>query len=43
VRESYSRQAAEEGWIVIDGERSKDAVAADVYEAAQRVVGQRLT
>jgi dTMP kinase len=43
VRESYSRQAAEEGWIVIDGERSKHAVAADVYEAAQRVVGQRPT
>src|SRR3954452_14441824 len=34
VRESYRRQAAEEGWTVLDGERSKDAVAADVYDAA---------
>jgi dTMP kinase len=38
VRESYRRQAGAGGWIVIDGERSKDAVAADVYEAARRVV-----
>jgi len=38
VRESYRRQAAEEGWIVLDGERSKDEVAADVYAAARRVV-----
>ena len=37
VRESYRRQAAEQGWIVIDGERSKDAIAADVYDAAGRV------
>src|SRR3954452_21184616 len=40
VRESYKRQAAEEGWTVLDGERSKDAVAADVYDAAQRVLRQ---
>jgi dTMP kinase len=33
VRESYRRQAAAEGWMVIDGERSKDAVAADVMAA----------
>ena len=40
VRESYRRQAAAEGWTVLDGERSKDAVAADVYEAAVRVLGR---
>jgi len=33
VRQSYARQAAAGGWVVIDGERSKDAVAADVYAA----------
>jgi dTMP kinase len=37
VRESYRRQAAEEGWVVLDGERAKDAIAADVYDAAQGV------
>jgi len=38
VRESYTRQAAAGGWVVLDGERSKDAVAADVYAAAARVI-----
>jgi dTMP kinase len=33
VRESYRRQAAGEGWIVLDGERTKDAIAADVFSA----------
>jgi dTMP kinase len=33
VRESYKRQAAAGGWSVIDGERTKDAVAADVFTA----------
>jgi dTMP kinase len=41
VRESYRRQAAEQGWVVIDGERSKDTIAADVYEAAGRVFVDR--
>ena len=40
VRDSYQRQAAEEGWTVLDGERTKDAVAADVYEAAQAVINR---
>jgi dTMP kinase len=40
VRESYQRQAAAEAWTVLDGERSKDAVAADVYEAALRVLSR---
>jgi dTMP kinase len=34
VRESYRRQAVEQGWVVLDGERSKDIIAADVYDAA---------
>lgn len=38
VRESYHRQAAASGWTVIDGERSKDEIAADVFAAASRVV-----
>jgi dTMP kinase len=33
VRESYSRQAAAGGWVVLDGERSKEAIAADVVSA----------
>jgi len=40
VRESYQRQAAAETWTVLDGERSKDAVAADVYGAALRVLSR---
>jgi len=33
VRESYQRQAEASGWVVIDGERSKDVVAAEVFTA----------
>jgi dTMP kinase len=33
VRESYRRQAKASGWIVIDGERSKDVIADDVFAA----------
>jgi dTMP kinase len=33
VRESYARQAAAGGWLRLDGERPKDAVAADVQQA----------
>ena len=33
VRESYKRQAAAQGWVVVDGERSKTDVAADVLAA----------
>ena len=33
VRESYRRQAHEQGWIVLDGERAKDVIAADVFSA----------
>jgi dTMP kinase len=41
VRESYRRQAAEQGWVVVDGERPKDTIGADVYEAAGRVFVDR--
>jgi dTMP kinase len=41
VRESYRRQAAEHGWVVLDGERPKDLIAADVYDAAGRVLVDR--
>ena len=41
VRESYRRQAAEQGWVVVDGERPKDTIAADFYEAAGRVFADR--
>jgi len=38
VRESYHRQAKALGWTVLDGERPKDAIAADVIEAVSRVL-----
>jgi dTMP kinase len=38
VRASYQRQAAQNDWVVVDGEQSKDAVAAAVLSA----VGSRL-
>ena len=33
VRESYRRQARQPGWLMLDGERPKEAVAADVLSA----------
>lgn len=33
VRDSYRRQAAAAQWVVLDGERSKQAIAADVIDA----------
>jgi dTMP kinase len=33
VRASYLAQAAAAGWVVLDGERAKDAIAADVLSA----------
>jgi hypothetical protein len=38
VRESYHRQAAQ-GWIVLDGEREKEAIAADVVSAVTTQLG----
>jgi dTMP kinase len=34
VRQSYLAQANAAGWVVLDGERAKDVVAADVFSAA---------
>jgi dTMP kinase len=31
VRDSYHRLAARDGWLLLDGERARDAVAADVF------------
>jgi len=39
VRESYRRQAAANQWVVIDGEQSKDAIAAEVFTAAGSRLG----
>ncbi len=41
VRESYRRQAAEQGWITLDGERSKEVIAADVFSAVSSRLGPR--
>jgi thymidylate kinase len=35
VRESYRRQAASPGWVVLDGERPPGDIAADVFSAVQ--------
>jgi dTMP kinase len=34
VRESYRRLAGEQNWLRLDGERPKDAIAADVFNRA---------
>ena len=39
VRDSYRRQAAEQGWLVLDGERPKDAVAQDVFSEVSTRLG----
>ncbi|MEO8257397.1 MAG: dTMP kinase [Acidobacteriota bacterium] len=39
VRESYQRQAAASDWIVLDGERPKDDIAADVVSVVQSRLG----
>ena len=41
VRDSYHRQAAASHWVVLDGERPKDTIAADVFTAAAQIVGSR--
>ena len=35
VRDSYTRQAAEQNWVVFDGERPRDAIADDVLSAVK--------
>jgi dTMP kinase len=41
VRESYTRLAAEQQWVVLAGERSKDEIAADVFTAVASRLGLR--
>jgi len=40
VRDSYHRQAAANEWVVLDGERPKEAIAADVFTAAAQLIGR---
>jgi dTMP kinase len=42
VRESYRRQAEKGRWIVLDGERSKDTIAEDVFAAVETAIGTSL-
>lgn len=35
VRDSYKRQAARQEWVILDGERPKDIIAADVFTAVR--------
>ncbi len=39
VRDSYQRQAQLQGWIVLDGELAKEAIAADVVSAVTSRLG----
>ena len=39
VRESYHRQAQALGWVVLDGERDQDVIAADVVSAVTTRLG----
>jgi len=39
VRDSYQRQAQVQEWVVLDGERAKEAIAADVVSAVTSRLG----
>jgi len=39
VRDSYRRQAAEQDWLVLDGERAKSAIATDVFSGVASRLG----
>jgi dTMP kinase len=41
VRDSYRRQATGEGWLRLDGERSREAVSADVITAVSTRLSRR--
>jgi dTMP kinase len=41
VRESYGRQAADEGWLRLNGERPRDEVSADVVRAVEKLLARR--
>lgn len=39
VRQSYTRQATQQGWLLVDGERSKEQIAEDLFAAVAARVG----
>lgn len=39
VRDSYQRQAAEQNWVILDGERGKTAISDDVFSAVASRLG----
>lgn len=41
VRDSYRRQAEQDGWLRLDGERPRDAVSADVLSAVESRLERR--
>src|SRR4030095_13644659 len=43
VRHSYQRQATGDGWLMLDGERPRDAVSADVVSAVEKLLAQPYT
>ena len=40
VRESYRRQATEDEWLTLNGERPRDEVSADVVNAVEKLLGR---
>lgn len=38
VRDSYRRQAAEDGWLTLNGERPRDEVSGDVVKAVEKLL-----
>jgi dTMP kinase len=40
VRESYGRQAADEGWLRLNGERPRDEVSTDVLNAVAKLLAR---
>ena len=41
VRDSYRRQAASDNWLVLDGERPRNAVSEDVVSAVEKLLARR--
>jgi dTMP kinase len=39
VRESYHRQASAATWVVVDGEQTKDAIAAEIFNVVTSRLG----
>jgi len=41
VRQSYQRQSADEGWLRLNGERSREAVSTDVVNAVETLLAPK--